>query len=169
MSSSLKNLESRGLIERIQSADNEKHIEIVLLNKADRIIEDGIKAQKEFAKIALDGLTVEAMIWISAIIRIVVCFLPQNNWCTDDGNMKLSILRNAVFAVTGIGVIILYAISGNANGYHMTRMVAAIIISFGCYLPVTLFSKTKPKVGLLMIPKTCAYMWIIAMGLQLLF
>lgn len=110
MSSSLKNLESRGLIERIQSADNKKHIEIVLLNKADWIIENGIKAQKEFAKIALDGLTVEAMIWISAII-----------------------------------------------------------ISFGCYLPVTLFSKTKPKVGLLMIPKTCAYMWIIAMGLQLLF
>ena len=112
---------------------------------------------------------VKAMVWISAIIRIAVCILPQNNWCTEDGNLKLSIIRNAVFAVTGIGVIILYAISGNANGYHMTRMVVAIIISFGCYLPVTLFSKTKPKVGLLMIPKTCAYMWIIAMGLQLLF
>ena len=83
--------------------------------------------------------------------------------------MKLSIIRNAVFAVTGVGVIILYIISGNTYGYHMTRMVAAIIISFGCYLPVTLFSKTKPKVRLLMIPKTCAYMWIIAMGLQLLF
>ena len=114
-------------------------------------------------------VAVEAIIWISAIIRIVVCILPQNNWCTDEGNMKLSIIRNAVFAVTGIGVIVLYAISGNTNGYHMTRMIAAIIISFGCYLPVTLFSKTKPKVGLLMIPKTCAYMWIIAMGLQLLF
>ena len=114
-------------------------------------------------------VAVEAIIWISAIIRIVVCILPQNNWCTDEGNMKLSIIRNAVFAVTGIGVIILYAISGNTNGYHMTRMVAAIIIFFGCYLPVTLFSKTKPKVGLLMIPKTCAYMWIVAMGLQLLF
>ena len=114
-------------------------------------------------------VAVEAIIWISAIIRIVVCILPQNNWCTDEGNMKLSIIRNAVFAVTGIGVIILYAISGNTNGYHMTRMIAAIIISFGCYLPVTLFSKTKPKVGLLMIPKTCAYMWIVAMGLQLLF
>ena len=59
VSSSLKNLESRGLIERIQSADNKKHIEIVLLDKADLIIEDGIKAQKEFAKIALDGLTGE--------------------------------------------------------------------------------------------------------------
>ena len=113
-------------------------------------------------------VAVEAMIWISAIIRIVVCFFPQNNWCSDEGNPKLSILRNAVFAVTGIGVIILYAISGNANGYHMTRMVAAILISFGCYLPVTILSKTKPKVGLLMIPKTCAYMWVIVMGLQLL-
>ena len=85
------------------------------------------------------------------------------------GNMKLSVIRNAVFAVTGIGVMSLYLISGNTYGYHMTRMAAAIIISFGCYLPVTLFSKTKPQVGLLMIPKTCAYMWIIVMGLQLMF
>ena len=76
--------------------------------------------------------------------------------------------------INGICFLISFAIatilmSGNTYGYHMTRMVAAIIISFGCYLPVTLFSKTKPKVGLLMIPKTCAYMWVIAMGLQLLF
>ena len=89
---------------------------------------------------------IEAIIWISAIVRIVICIFPQNNWCTDEGNMKLSIIRNAVFAVTGVGVIILYIISGNTYGYHMTRMIAAI-----------------------MIPKTCAYMWIIAMGLQLLF
>lgn len=87
-------------------------------------------------------VVIEAVIWISAVVRIVICMFPQNNWCTDEGN---------------------------TYGYHMTRMVAAIIISFGCYLPVTLFSKTKPKVGLLMIPKTCAYMWIIVMGLQLLF
>ena len=51
----------------------------------------------------------------------------------------------------------------------MPRMVAAILISFGCYLPVTLLSKKYPKVGLLMIPKTCAYSWMFVMGLQLLF
>ena len=96
-----------------------------------------------------------------AIIRIAICFLPQNNWCSDEGNLKLSIIRNAVFAVTGIGVIILYVISGNAYGYHMNRMVAAIIISFACYLPVTLLSKKMPKIGILMIPKTCTYIWII--------
>lgn len=111
----------------------------------------------------------EAVIWVSAIARIVICLLPQNNWCSEEGNPKLSLLRNVVFAVTGIGVIILYALSGNTYGYHMTRMVAAILISFGCYLPVTMLSKKMPKVGLLMIPKTCAYVWIIIMGLQLLF
>ena len=56
---------------------------------------------------------IEAIVWISVVVRIVICLFPQNNWCTDEGNMKLSIIRNAVFAVTGIGVIILYAISGN--------------------------------------------------------
>ena len=114
-------------------------------------------------------LWVEAMIWISTIIRIVVCFLPQNNWTSEEGNRKLSVIHNAVFAVTGIGVILLYAISGNMYDLHMNRMVAAILISFGCYILVTLWSKTKPKIGLLMISKTCAYMWVIVMGLQLLF
>lgn len=114
-------------------------------------------------------VALEIIIWVSAVVRMAICFLPQNNWCSDEGNMTLSIIRNAVFAVTGIGVIILYAISGNTYDYHMTRMVAAIIISFGCYLPVTLLSKKYPKVGLLMIPKTCAYIWVIVMGLQLLF
>lgn len=110
-------------------------------------------------------VALELIIWISALIRIFICFLPQNNWCTDEGNMKLSVIRNSVFALTGIGVIILYVVSGNKYDFHMTRMVAAIIISFGCYFPVTLLSKKMPKLGLLMIPKTCAYIWMIVMGL----
>ena len=114
-------------------------------------------------------IALELIIWITAIIRIVICLFPQNNWCTDDGNMKLSIIRNGVFAITGIAVIMLYIISGNTYDYHMTRMVAAILISFGCYLPVTLLSKKKPMIGMLMIPKTCAYIWIIIMGLQIMF
>lgn len=111
----------------------------------------------------------EILIWVSAAIRIAVCMLPQNNWCGKEGNRKLSVIRNAVFAVTGICVIVLYVMSGNTYGYHMTRMAAAIVVSFGCYLPVTLLSKKMPKIGMLMIPKTCAYIWMIVMGLQLLF
>ncbi len=59
VSTSLKGLEDRGLIKRLQSVENKKHIEIVLLEKAYPIIEDGIKAQKDFASYVLSGLTNE--------------------------------------------------------------------------------------------------------------
>ena len=43
----------------IQSEENKKHIEIVLLDKAELIVEAGLNAQKEFAKNVLNGLTEE--------------------------------------------------------------------------------------------------------------
>ena len=59
VSTSLKNLEDKGLVERIQSKTNKKHIEIVLLDKAELIVEAGINAQKKFAQNVLSGLTEE--------------------------------------------------------------------------------------------------------------
>ena len=59
VSISLKNLENKGLVERIQSETNKKHIEIALLDKAELIVEAGINAQKEFAQDVLSGLTEE--------------------------------------------------------------------------------------------------------------
>ena len=59
VSTSLKALENKGLIERIQSTRNKKHIEIVLLDKAELIVEAGINAQKQFARNVLSGLTEE--------------------------------------------------------------------------------------------------------------
>ena len=57
VSTSLKDLENKGLIRIIQSEDNKKHIEIVLLDKAKLIVEAGINAQKQFAQNVLSGLT----------------------------------------------------------------------------------------------------------------
>ena len=59
VSTSLKELENKGLIKRVQSADNKKHIEIAVLSTADPIIEGGISAQKEFASSVLRGLSDE--------------------------------------------------------------------------------------------------------------
>ena len=59
VSISLKRLEDRGLIERTQSPDNKKHIEIALQEASKPIIEAGIRVQKQFAKDILSGLTQE--------------------------------------------------------------------------------------------------------------
>ena len=69
VSTSLKTLENKGLVERKQRKENKKHIEIVILNKAESIIEDGMKAQKEFAKNVLDGLTEEEKYMCMAVFN----------------------------------------------------------------------------------------------------
>ena len=46
-------------LKEYKAKSNKKHIEIVLLDKAELIVEAGINAQKKFAKNVLSGLTEE--------------------------------------------------------------------------------------------------------------
>ena len=105
------------------------------------------------------------LIWVSATLRIILCLFPQNNWFKPEGNPRWGIYRNLPFAVTGLCLVVLFFLSGNTGGYGLWMMSIAITISFVCYFPVVLLAKKKPMVGMLMIPKTMAYIWMICMGL----
>ncbi len=109
-----------------------------------------------------------AVTWISAAVRIALCLFPQNNWFRPEGNPKWGIYRNLPFAVTGLCLVILFILSGNTGGYGLWQMSVAIVISFACYFPVVLWGKKKPMVGMLMMPKTLAYVWMISLGLSLI-
>lgn len=100
-------------------------------------------------------------ILILSVIRIVCCLLPQNNWLHKEGNAKLGIIRNVPFVF--IGMIAVYG----CFICNQIGMAIAIIISFACYLPVVFWAKKKPMIGMLMIPKTIAYMWIICIALKI--
>ena len=39
-----------------------------------------------------------------------------------------------------------------------------IVLSFSFYIPVVLWANTIPMIGMLMIPKTCAYIWTVLIG-----
>lgn len=108
------------------------------------------------------------IIWITAVLRIILCLFPQNNWFHYAGNPKWGIYRNLPFIFTGLAVAYLFFLSGNTGELGLYQIGIAILISFACYLPVVLFSKKYPAVGMLMIPKTLAYVWIISMGLTLI-
>jgi hypothetical protein len=111
---------------------------------------------------------IPALIFATAAIRIAICLFPQNEWTSGKENLRWSLARNIPFAITGILVIALFALSGNTGGYGLWRMCIAIALSFAFYLPVTFLAKRKPAVGALMLPKTVMYIWIICMGLELL-
>lgn len=98
-----------------------------------------------------------------AVIRIVLCLLPQNNWLHEEGNYTWEILRNIPFALLGI-IILVFA--GQVAKGNFKHLMIAIILSFGFYIPVVLWADASPNVGLLMIPKTMAYVWIVVMGFQ---
>lgn len=103
-------------------------------------------------------------IYITVFIRIILCLLPQNNWYSSEKNIVLSIVRNLIFLVTGILEIILFA----KSGYGLWKFSIAIGLSFLFYLPVTFASNKYPKIGILMIPKTLCYSYILWIGLDLI-
>lgn len=104
-------------------------------------------------------------IYILAIIRIVLCFFPQNAWTSLNSPVIWGIYRNIPFMIMGILIIILsFRQAKIHNDKTFKFMSLAIILSFALYIPVVLFSQVIPPIGMLMIPKTLAYVWIILMG-----
>lgn len=108
------------------------------------------------------------LILATAALRVVLCLMPQNDWLSGRENLRWSAYHNVPFAIMGLLVIVLFARSGDAGGLGMWRMCVAIALSFAFYLPVAFLAKRVPAIGALMLPKTLTYVWMIAMGLQLL-
>lgn len=106
--------------------------------------------------------------WTLSIMRIALCLLPQNQWLTYHPPLLFGVLRNIPFAIMGMIIIVIFAQETKKTNDPVFRFLPlAVTLSFGFYLPVVLFSGIVPIVGILMIPKTMAYVWIILMGWQL--
>lgn len=106
--------------------------------------------------------------WILSAIRIGLCLLPQNQWLVYRQPLAFGILRNIPFAVLGIIIIVIFAQEAGKRKDTVFRfMPLAVGLSFGFYLPVVLFSGIAPIVGMLMIPKTLAYVWVVWMTFKL--
>lgn len=113
--------------------------------------------------------TNKLMFWIYllAISRIVLCLFPQNGWQLAVPSLNWAVYRNIPFIILGILMIALfYKLAYRTEDLPFKYLWLAISLSFGFYLPVVLFSDRFPIVGVLMIPKTMAYVWIIWMGWQ---
>lgn len=103
------------------------------------------------------------LIWVLAVIRILLCFSPKNAWTDREPDYRWGIYRNIPFLFEGLMVCLLFGLHmGELHG--MRLMWLAILLSFAFYIPVVLFSQKHPKAGILMLPKTCMYVWIICMG-----
>lgn len=108
---------------------------------------------------------VTALVWVLAALRIGLCMMPQNRWLSADAPLSWGIWRNLPFAALGLVVIVLFFRSAREHDDKAFRwMWLTIVLSFGFYIPVVLWADTVPVIGMLMIPKTCAYVWAVVIG-----
>ncbi len=109
------------------------------------------------------GIT--ALVYILSALRIALCLFPQNNWLSAEAPLSWGIYRNIPFALLGLLIIILFYHSAKKqNDRRFKYMWLTIVLSFGFYIPVVLWADILPMIGMLMIPKTCAYVWTVLIG-----
>lgn len=112
-----------------------------------------------------DTKQITIAIYTLAFIRLALLFFPQNDWTSVDAPLSWGIYRNIPFALMGLIILVLfYREAKERNDQTFKYMWLAIALSFGFYIPVVLWADTYSLVGMLMIPKTCAYVWIVWMG-----
>jgi hypothetical protein len=99
------------------------------------------------------GITIIAIL---AAMRIVLCLLPQNKWTSKNPPLSWAIYRNIPFVIIGV----MTAVTCFLHNFFAVGVL--ILISFLFYLPVVLWAKKNPKLGMLMLPKTAAYIAILA-------
>lgn len=111
------------------------------------------------------GLT--AAVYGLAAARVILCMMPQNQWLSADSPLSWGIYRNIPFAILGALIVVLFFKSTRENQDRPFRHLwLTVVLSFACYIPVVLFADKIPAVGMLMIPKTCAYVWTVLIGIN---
>lgn len=106
-----------------------------------------------------------AAVYILSAVRVALCMMPQNQWLSAESPLSWGIYRNIPFALLGLLIILLFYRSAKEHNDRAFRwMWLTIVLSFGFHIPVVLWADTIPMIGMLMIPKTCAYVWTVLIG-----
>ena len=109
------------------------------------------------------GITVT--VYLLSVLRIAISLFPQNQWLSAASPVSWGIYRNIPFALLGLLIIVLFYRSAKEQEDHDFKyMWLTIVLSFGFYIPVVLWADRMPMIGMLMIPKTCAYVWTVFIG-----
>lgn len=111
--------------------------------------------------------TLTAVVYILALARIGLCLFPQNDWLSADAPLAWGIYRNIPFALLGGLMVYLFFNEAQKTGDKLFKYAwLAILFSFLFYLPVVLLAGSIPVVGVLMLPKTACYVWLVTMGFR---
>lgn len=102
-----------------------------------------------------------ALLFAMAGLRLLLMIPAANQWNSVTPPQPWSIIRNLPLMVLGLGVAFLFL--RDARRTHDRPFIwvgGLIVLSYAMYTPVILFVQQAPIVGMLMIPKTLAYLGV---------
>lgn len=99
-------------------------------------------------------------LYLLAVIRIILCLMPQNRWLQNGNSVLWGVLRNIPFVALGCVVVALFHRRRNAEPCFR-RAWLLIAMSFLFYIPVAVAASLVPMLGMLMLPKTVCYILLI--------
>ena len=102
---------------------------------------------------------------VLALVRIVLCLFPQNNWIQNSSDLTWGIIRNVPFVFLGAVICWLYY-GKRAERNPLRPMWIYILLSFLFYMPVAVAAGILPILGMLMLPKTVCYILMICAFLR---
>lgn len=100
-----------------------------------------------------------------AVIRLLIMTLPANDWNSLQPPQQWAIYRNVPLMLMQLCtayLILRDALMERDKTYVWVGIM--IMVSFVCYAPVIFFQQQVPLIGMLMIPKTIAYLVIAFLG-----
>lgn len=105
------------------------------------------------------------LLFVLAAVRLIIMALPANNWNSLQPPHEWSIIRNIPLMLMQLGSAYLIMRDGLREGDKtFVWMAIMVIVSFICYAPVIFLQQRVPLIGMLMIPKTIAYLVIAFLG-----
>jgi len=111
-------------------------------------------------------VALDVCVYALATVRIVLCALPMNEWTSADAPYLWGIWRNIPFFVLGVLMVVLAFIWAKENGDKRFSLAwLAITLSFAFYAVTVVGTKFVTALGMMMIPKTVCYVWLLVMGL----
>jgi hypothetical protein len=103
----------------------------------------------------------EILLLVAAGARLLLMVPAANQWNSTVPPQPWSLIRNLPLMVQGLGVAYLILRDARqAEDRAFTWIGVSILVSYAMYIPVILFVQQAPLIGMLMIPKTLAYVAI---------
>jgi hypothetical protein len=110
------------------------------------------------------------LLFAASVVRLALMVPAANEWNSAVPPQPWSLIRNAPLVVLGMGAAYLILRDARRAGDRAFLWLGGmILVSYAFYAPVIVWVQQAPMVGMLMIPKTVAYLVMAFLGYRAIF